>query len=345
MKILVSRLSAMGDVAMLLPILYSVARANPMHEFTLLTQPFFANLLLSPPANLEAMTIDVKGEEQNLWGLCLYAERLREEGFDLYLDLHDVLRTKFFRACLLLSGTKVVSLEKPRAARKNLLLPEGQKKLSDTISMPECYCEVFRRAGLIVPDNYLPLKLEWGSVNAYLNELYPEIFSTNPVVGIAPFASTESKTYDLVLMEQLVERLSRAGIVVYLLGGRGREADILQTWEERYPGVRSLAAKTDLSDELLLISKLRVMVSMDSANMHFASLVGCPVISIWCATHPAAGFLGIGQKREDCLQNEVLSCRPCSIFGQVKRCIKGDMPCRRGVSPEQIMEKIACYIN
>lgn len=330
---------------MLLPLLYSVARANPKDEFTLLTQPFLANLLLSPPDNLEAMTIDTKGEERSLWGLCMYIDRLREEHFDLHLDLHDVLRTKFVRMCLAISGTKVFSLDKPRAARKALLKPEGHKDLRHEISMLECYREVFRKAGLEVPNELHPLQVKPESSHPYLQEKYPEAFEGKALVGIAPFASTESKTYDLVLMEQTVERLSRGGVNVYLFGGRGREAELLSAWEQRYPRVRSLAGQLELSDELSLISRLSVMVSMDSANMHFASLVGRPVISIWCATHPAAGFLGIGQRREDCLQNEVLACRPCSIFGQVKSCVKGNMPCRRGITPEQILDKIAFYIN
>ena len=39
-RYLIIRLSAMGDVAMLIPLLYAVARANAQHEFILLTQPF-----------------------------------------------------------------------------------------------------------------------------------------------------------------------------------------------------------------------------------------------------------------------------------------------------------------
>ena len=42
-RYLIIRLSAMGDVAMLIPLLYAVARANEQHEFILLTQPFFTD--------------------------------------------------------------------------------------------------------------------------------------------------------------------------------------------------------------------------------------------------------------------------------------------------------------
>ena len=43
--------------------------------------------------------------------------------------------------------------------------------------------------------------------------------------------------------------------------------------------------------ELNLMSHLDVMLSMDSANMHLASLVNIPVVSVWGATHPYAGFM------------------------------------------------------
>jgi ADP-heptose:LPS heptosyltransferase len=79
------------------------------------------------------------------------------------------------------------------------------------------------------------------------------------------------------------------------------------------------------------------MVSMDSANMHIESLVGTPVISIWGATSPLAGFLGWRQKEEDCVQLP-LDCRPCSIFGN-KPCRSGDYKCMK-IEPQTVVEKI-----
>jgi ADP-heptose:LPS heptosyltransferase len=66
--------------------------------------------------------------------------------------------------------------------------------------------------------------------------------------------------------------------------------EVLSKWEKEIPNTTSLAGKLSLSDELNMISKLRVMISMDSANMHLASLVGTRVVSVWGATHPYAGF-------------------------------------------------------
>ena len=90
--------------------------------------------------------------------------------------------------------------------------------------------------------------------------------------------------------------------------------------------------------ELQLMKDLDVMLSMDSANMHLASLVGTRVVSIWGATHPWAGFLGWGQSEDDCVQRHDLKCRPCSIYGN-KPCLRGDMECMN-IEPSKVVEQL-----
>jgi ADP-heptose:LPS heptosyltransferase len=82
---------------------------------------------------------------------------------------------------------------------------------------------------------------------------------------------------------------------------------------------------------------MEVVVSMDSANMHLASLVGVPVISVWGATHPFAGFTGWRQQAVNNIQLN-LPCRPCSVFGN-KSCFRRDYACMN-IPEEIIIEKI-----
>lgn len=342
-KYLLIRLSAMGDVAMTLPLIYAVARAHPEHEFTLLTQPFFTGLLTSPPDNLEAMAIDIRQEAQTLGGLLRYIDRLKEERFDVIIDLHDVLRTKLIRwSYLTRRETSVFRLHKPRQERKLLLQAAQQGKPLPTVPrMLDLYKATMQEAGLTVPSEFVSLEPIADKCLAILSEA-EERFP----IGIAPFASTDAKTYDLELMQEVVRELSEQGrCQIYLFGSRGQEASTLKEWQERYLHTTTVAGKLDLPDELALMQRLRCLVSMDSANMHLASAVGTPVVSVWCSTHPQAGFLGWRQRSTDILQDEALGCRPCSIFGQVKQCIKGDMPCRRGIAPKHIIDKIEPYVR
>jgi len=95
---------------------------------------------------------------------------------------------------------------------------------------------------------------------------------------------------------------------------------------------------SSLKEELILMSHLDVMLSMDSANMHLASLTATPVVSVWGATHPCAGFMGWRQPEENAIQ-ATLDCRPCSIYGQ-KTCRRGDYACLNMIKPETIAERI-----
>ncbi|RYZ25007.1 MAG: heptosyltransferase, partial [Sphingobacteriales bacterium] len=84
---------------------------------------------------------------------------------------------------------------------------------------------------------------------------------------------------------------------------------------------------------------MNAFISMDSANMHLASLFGIPVISIWGATHPYAGFYGWGQQLRNAAQID-LYCRPCSVFGN-KPCYRGDHACMEQLAESMVVEKVA----
>ena len=114
----------------------------------------------------------------------------------------------------------------------------------------------------------------------------------------------------------------------------------MASWER--DGVVSVVGKIGgLHNELLLMSRLRVMVSMDSSNMHMAALMGTPTVSVWGATHPKAGFVAWNQPEDSILQLP-MPCRPCSIYGK-KPCSKGDYPCLRQISPQSVVELVMRY--
>ena len=79
---------------------------------------------------------------------------------------------------------------------------------------------------------------------------------------------------------------------IYFFGGGKSEVEILNKWVSEIPNSENYAGKLTLKEELQKISELETMVSMDSANMHLASLVGTRCVSVWGSTHPYAGFLG-----------------------------------------------------
>ncbi len=114
---------------------------------------------------------------------------------------------------------------------------------------------------------------------------------------------------------------------------------MLESWAAKLPRTVSLAGKRHgFGAELALFNHLDVMLTMDSANMHLASIAGTPTVSIWGATHMYCGFKGWRQMDSDALQLP-LTCRPCSVFGD-KPCHRGDYLCLNGIKPEAVFAKV-----
>jgi ADP-heptose:LPS heptosyltransferase len=158
-------------------------------------------------------------------------------------------------------------------------------------------------------------------------------------IGIAPFAKHMGKVYPEILMTKVVEILSLdQRYKVFIFGGGLDEQAAVNSWIKKYPTIISAISKLTIDQQLLLMSQLDIMVSMDSGNMHLASLVGTPVISVWGATHPYAGFLGWNQSESNIIQTD-LPCRPCSVFGD-KPCFRKDYACMYQIKPETIIQKI-----
>jgi ADP-heptose:LPS heptosyltransferase len=339
-KILVIRLSAIGDVAMTIPVIYSVARCNPDIKFTFLTQFFLLPVFINRPSNLELIGINTKGSERKLSGLLRFAFAFAKYDFDTVIDLHCVPRTLILSTIFKLYGKKIFTIKKDRRERK-LLTSHRKKKLRQLRPVIEKYADVFIYAGLKYSNTFQTLFTESSEITNYN---FPQKNKYSRWIGIAPFAGHEGKIYPVEKMEEVVDAIAQLGnIVIFLFGSRGKEENILEKWAKNNENIKNIAGKYSLDQELLLMSRLDLLVSMDSANMHFASLVDTPVISIWGATHPFAGFYGHRQHPDNAIQLN-LPCRPCSVYGN-KACISGEWDCMKQIKPQSIINKILSFLN
>lgn len=334
--VLVVRLSALGDVAMTIPVIYSVARTYPEIRFTVLTQAVASKLFIKAPENVSVFIADVKGKHKGFIGLWRLFKELKAIGIDAIADLHDVIRSKFIRLLFSLQGTQAEVIDKGRAEKRRLT-SRKHKQLRPLKTSITRYTEVFTQMGLPFAPCFSSL---YGKEKGD-RQLFSDIISEKNRywIGIAPFAKHKGKIYPPEQMEKVIRSLSERGdCTIFLFGGGDEEIAIFNNWANLYPGLIPMGGKHGFGKELALISHLDVMITMDSANMHLASLVGIRVISVWGATHPYAGFLGWGQSETDTIGVN-LSCRPCSVFGN-KPCFRGDYACMGELSPDTIIRKI-----
>lgn len=335
--ILVTRLSAMGDVAMTIPVMKQVLEDNPEVEIVFVTNRNWGALCANIP-RLTFFPADVKGAHKGVKGLYrLFREVKKAHRIHAVADLHNVLRSKIIRTFFRLTGTPVAAIDKGRAAKKALTRKED-KVLQPLTSTIERYAVVFRQLGLRCEMGHKPVfqpRALTESITAVTGAKSAEKW-----VGMAPFATYREKMYPLEKMsEVLALLLQEPHHRVLLMGGGKQEVALLTELQAKYPQTILIAGRFALAEEMAIISQLDVMISMDSANMHLASLFGVPVVSVWGATHPFAGFMGYAQSADNAVQIDDLSCRPCSVFGN-KPCFRGDHACMEWIKPEQISEKV-----
>jgi ADP-heptose:LPS heptosyltransferase len=343
--LLVIRFSALGDVAMTVPVVYALAQQYPDVRITVLSRNFARPLFDDLLPNINFMEADLKREYHGITGLNSLYRRLLAKQFTAIADLHSVLRSSYLRMRFNLDHYKVAHIDKHRKDRRRIT-SSSNKQLIQLPTSFQNYADVFARLGYPVNVQFRSIFSEDGGDMNLLPESLPRPTVGQPCIGIAPFAAHEGKIYPVRLMEQVVEQLlaKHPDTRIYLFGKGQREDETFPKWCAAHPQCVYVSQHlNNLRDELILMSHLQVMVSMDSANMHLASLVATPVVSVWGATHPFTGFMGWNQNPENAIQIP-LECRPCSIYGQ-KPCLRGDYACMRNIAPEQIVNRVELILN
>lgn len=336
---LVMRFSALGDIAMSIPALYDACRSCPGTRFVYLTRKHPACLFINAPANLTVVGVDLRRYKGfgGMWRL--FSEIRGEYGIDTVVDLHDVLRTKTLRWLFRLAGARVAHIRKGRAEKRRLTR-RRDKILLQLEPTAERYADTFRRAHICARRGFRSVFGDGKGPEAAFSHAAAPKTPHERWIAIAPFAKHPGKIYPPEMMRKVTDALaSEPDTRIFLFGAGEKEKAVLSEWASGKGNVVNMAeADIGLPSELALLSHCDVMVSMDSANMHLASLVGLKTVSVWGATHPFAGFMGFGQSADRAVQLDMI-CRPCSVFGD-KPCFRGDYNCLHGIPPSLILSHI-----
>lgn len=337
--LLIMRFSALGDVAMTVPVVYSLAQQYPDLRITVLSRSFARSFYENLAPNVSFMEADLKGENKGIRGLNRFFRRLKAKNFTHVADMHDVLRSKYLRLCFLFTPTKVRHINKHRREKRQLTAKEN-KNFQHIPTSFDNYNDVLKRLGYPVRLNFHSIFPPSGGDLSLLPTAIGPKKAEERWIGIAPFAAHKGKILPLEKTEEIISELNKHdNLRIMLFSGGKEERKTVEDWCRRYACCTNASAQSaSLMHELIVMSHLDVMMSMDSANMHLASLVGTPVVSIWGATHPAAGFMGWNQSIDNAIQLP-MECRPCSIYGN-KPCLRGDYACLNNISAADIVSKI-----
>jgi len=339
MKVLAYRFSAFGDVALVVPAIRSIINSHENVEITFVSRKVFEPLFHNIPG-FTFYGIDLE-DYNGLMGLRrLYKELELLANWDCVLDLHGVIRTWVLNAFFRIDNYAVFSIDKGRKEKK-LLTRKTNKIRTRLKHSVQRTLDVFAAAGLhAIQDNSLTIhsnKEEHKvSLDAFLSS--KNLHKTTPWIAVAPFSVHLQKEWSIDKVNELIKEFVDRKYCVFLFGAGEKERAELDKIETNYENVFNLAGNLELGAEILLLEQIDLMISMDSFNMHLASLLGVKVVSIWGATHPFAGFGPLNDNEQFIVQRDDLPCRPCSVFGN-KSCYRGDLACL-DIEVEEVLRAI-----
>jgi ADP-heptose:LPS heptosyltransferase len=336
MRLLVIRTSAMGDVALTIPVLSAMRRQYPAVDMVVLTRPAFGPFFTS----LEGLHLfypDFNGRHKGLTGIFrLYRDIKRQEKINRVIDLHSVLRSRLLSLFFSLSGVPVSAVDKGRREKRRLVSGKDKHQLKHSVDR---YCDTFAKAGFPVYPEKRSLIVPSQSVLTKVSALMGPEDELN--IGVAPFARHKLKMWPENYMWLLLKMINDTHKCMFWLFGGREDSEKLKAFQAKIPRSVNLEGTLNLEEELALMSKLDLMIAMDSSNMHMAALTGTKVISIWGGTDPLSGFGAWMQDESLSIRIPVdeLTCRPCTVYGKGE-CKRGDFACMNWLTPEKVFERI-----
>ncbi len=322
-KILIIRLSSLGDILLTTPFIRAIKSQFPDIKIDMLLREEYANVVkLNPYLNKKFLF--KKDDKSNN----VLIEQLKNTNYELVIDLQNNLRSKKIVSSL---KTKSVKFDK-RSFDKFLLVNFKINKLKEALQIPVRYSNTIQ-----------DLKLDKGGLDLFTDKsANEELIGKNNLIGFCPGARHFTKRWLKEYFVELGNKLTQDGYTIVLFGGR-IDKEICEEINKAIPGSINLANDDDLLQTVADMKLCKVVVCNDSGLMHTATATGTKVIAIFGSTVKELGFAPYNCNNL-ILENNSLTCRPCSHIGR-SNCPKKHFDCIKSIKPYFVFEKIQSIIS
>ncbi|MBM4175384.1 MAG: lipopolysaccharide heptosyltransferase II [Ignavibacteria bacterium] len=327
-KILVIRLSSLGDILLTSPLLKSLSAAYENCLIDFLLKPQFAQAVESSP-HINEVIYYQKNELRTI------RKKIENSSYDYVIDLQNNFRT---RRLLRRSSIKVFRFQKP-TVKKFLLVNLKVNLLKDKTSIAQRYIDSFP----LVKGEKLELEFHYPEgKDEEANLLSTGIFVDRLIIGICPGSKHFTKRYPAEYFSKLINELSQLSYSIFLFGGK-EDSKVCSKLAGQNPRVNNFQNENDLYLTAALMKKCSAVISNDSALMHLACSLDIPTLAIFGSTVAEFGFFPLGNKSV-LIENINLNCRPCTHIGR-NECPKGHFKCMKDISPQMIISKLQSLLK
>jgi heptosyltransferase-2 len=320
-KILIIRLSSLGDILLTTPVISAIKVKYPQVKIDFLCRSEYKDVLENNPKVDNLIKLDRNYSLRNI------RKTIRENKYDLIIDLQNNLRSKFISFKI----ARRVHYKKPYLKRF-LLVNLKINKYRKTVTIPERYAEAFSDLNVASEDLelYLPEDNEIRLNNAY------------SYIGFCPGSRHITKMWPKEYFIELGNLLTEKGHKIVLFGG-SEDRNICREICSEISGSIDLSNNNDLFSLAGNMQYCKLVICNDSGLMHTSVAMKVPVIAIFGSTVREFGFYPYGGKNL-VLENKSLSCRPCSHIGR-DSCPKGHLNCLKEITPAHVLKEFNKFIN
>jgi heptosyltransferase-1 len=333
LKILIVRLSAIGDIVMASPLIRALREHYPAAHIAWLAQPEAVPLLAANP-RLNEVIVWPRGEWQRLWRekhywqlarvMFTFRRDLRARGFDLVLDIQGLMKSGLL-AWMTGAPQRIGLGSREGSARLMTRVvdkPQGDRRIG---SEYRCMAEAL---GLNPGSFEMEVALS-AEDETFVASLIAECGLQDGYAVICPFTTRPQKHWVETRWPELVARLQNdLGLAVVMLGGPG-DAEAAARIAADAPTLHSLVGHTGLAQAAAVISRARLLVGVDTGLTHMGIAFAVPTLAIFGSTCP---YLDTGRDNTRILY-KALDCSPC----RRRPTCDGAFTCMREINVDEVL--------
>ncbi len=317
-KILIIRLSSLGDILLTTPFIRSLKNMFPKLQIDFLLRQEYSDALINNPY-INTLYRYSREKESNKKVLA----DIKRSNYELIIDLQNNFRSKKIKRSL---NVLYVSFDK-KTIKKFLLVNLKINLLKNAQQIPVRYAQVIEN-----------LNLDNDGIDLFTpNKPDEKLDIQDNLIGLCPGARHFTKQWPKEYFIALGKKLSESGYKVLLFGGR-IDKQLCEEISNEIPGSINLANEDDLLQTAANMKMCKAIICNDSGLMHVASSTNTKVVAIFGSTVKEFGFTPYNCD-DLILENKSLTCRPCSHIGR-SSCPKKHFKCMREISPELVFEKV-----
>jgi heptosyltransferase-2 len=328
MRILILRLSSLGDIVLTQPVVARLRELYTRAEINFACKPQYQEI----PALFGSGINTIAYSKRADWHLALTRQR-----YDLVLDLHGKLST--WLVSMLVPSPRKAVYDKQRRRRLGIVRGNKDYGIGSTVSL---YWSTLER---LFPKERLD------SHPIPHPRLYPELLpdSVRPVprkypgrrlLGLFPGAAHATKMWPLEYWRELIGSLE-SEYEIRLYGNRSEQA-LEEPLLREFPTLTGLCGKLDIQHLVKELAGCDAVISGDSGPMHLAAAMQIPQVAIFGGTHPRLGFAPLNDKAVVLYRD--LDCQPCSLHGK-EYCPLRHFDCMRQITPEQVSQALSSILK